>query len=150
MKKSKFNKLFVAFFAVAMLLFTVGFAQTDSSATDCGGTPCATTTASDDGAFSFFFTLSGCLLLISVVSGWVIGLLSKMNLNSTFKQIISWAVAVGVAFFGQAKGYGMFADLSTIETAAYGIGLAMVSNHLYDVGTLDNILTLLFAKKKSA
>lgn len=136
---------------IALMLFAlvafvvVGYAQ-DSSAVDTTVTSAPST--SGEGVLSFFFNISGLVLLVQIVSGWLLKFMS--GFGATMKQLVSWVVAVGLAFIGQAYGYGMFAGVGTIETAAIGVGVGMVANHLYDAGTLDNILYLFFAKGKKA
>jgi hypothetical protein len=139
MKKSA---KFMFMLLLAMLAFVlVGYAQ-DSTATGGGSTG-----TSGEGVLSFFFNISGLVLLVQIVTGWVLKVMPM--LGATAKQLASWVISVGLAFVGQAYGYGMFEGINTIHTAAIGLGVGMVANHLYDAGTLDNILYLFFAKKKA-
>lgn len=95
---------------------------------------------------NLFFSIAGLVLLVQLVTGWVLKFVPSVN--ATIKQLLSWIVSCGLAYFGMQNGYGLFAGASLTETLAYGIGVAMVANHLYDAGTLDNILKLAFAKSK--
>lgn len=95
----------------------------------------------------FFFTYAGLVLLIQIVTGWILKTIPM--LGKTLKQITSWVVAVGISWIGKHFGYGLFADASILETVATGIGLGMVANYLYDAKTLESILAIFFANKKS-
>lgn len=96
----------------------------------------------------FFFSYAGLVLLIQIVTGWILKTIPV--LGKTLKQITSWVVAVAIAWVGKHFGYGLFADASILETVATGIGLGMVANYLYDAKTLESILAIFFANKKSA
>jgi len=128
-------KLLIAF---CMLFAAYSFGQ-DSTGT---GTP----TTGGIPAIELFASIPGLILLTTIISGW---LTAHVSLPSTLKQIVSWAVGIGLAFLGQWKGLGIFATADTITTVSIGIGTSMVSNGLFDAGTLDNILGIFLAKKKT-
>lgn len=96
----------------------------------------------------FFFSYAGLVLLIQIVTGWILKTIPM--LGKTLKQMTSWVVAVGIAYVGKIYGFGLFADAGLVETIATGVGLGMVANYLYDAKTLESILAIFFANKKSA
>lgn len=101
-----------------------------------------------NGVLDFFFSISGMVLLVQIVSGWILKTLQF--LGKTAKQLVSWVVALILSYVGFAYGYGIFAGIDLIEMFATGIGLGMVANYLYDAKTLEGILSIFFIKKKAA
>lgn len=146
--KGAFIALIASLFVVSVYADSTTVVKDSSVATSVDtvvtATPTPSTPSSTDDIYSFFFNVTGMILLIQIVSGWILKVLPQFN--STIKQVITWGISVGVAFVGQHYGLGMFNGISTVETVTIGVGLGMVSNHLYDVGTLDNILSIFFAK----
>ena len=142
----------------AFSVFAQDTAKSKTTDTSCyvstSDTSCVTSASEQvvnpqtDDLMVFFFSLAGLVLLVQVLSGWILKFAA--GANSTIKQLITWVVSCGIAFYGMKNHIGVFADTSVAETIAYGIGVAMVSNHLYDAGTMDKILGLFFAKSKKA
>jgi len=92
----------------------------------------------------FFASITSLILLISIVTGWII---KTAKSSGTLSQIISWVVAFAVAFIGYWQQIGIFEGVDILKTAAIGLGAGLVTNRLFDAGTLDNLLKFFFAKK---
>lgn len=159
MKMKKWLKS-AAFAAIALCLVTFAVtAQDSATATTATDTATAVVEASTDviptadpvtptsPLIEFFYSYAGLVLLIQIITGWL--LKTVPSIGKTFKQVISWVVAVGIAYVGKLYGFGLFADAGMVETIATGIGLGMVANYLYDAKTLESIIGIFFANKKA-
>lgn len=99
-------------------------------------------------AMEFFFSISGVVLLVQIVTGWILKTLPIVG--KTLKQMTSWVVSVALAFVGSKYDLGIFADASLVYTLSVGVGIGMVANYLYDAKTLESILSIFFANKNKA
>lgn len=82
---------------------------------------------------------SAALLLTSLIT--------KNIAQSTWKQVISWAVAIALAFVGDYFELGIFAKTDLFWTIAYGIAAGLVSNGIFDIKWVQAVLTLIGFKK---
>lgn len=109
--------------------------------------PAITSVGELDTISQMLATTGGYLLLIMIVTGWLI---SRLNANSTFKQVFSWVVAFGIAYGGRYYHLGIFDGLSLTYTALYALTAGAVSNKWFDSGTFDNILVFLKSMPSTA
>ncbi len=96
----------------------------------------------------YFISWTAAISLVVIVSGYLNTKVFNTK-SSQFHQIVSWAVAFIVAFFGAWKDLGMFNGLTTVWTAVYGLGLGLVSNGVFDVAFIQSLLALIGARKKA-
>jgi len=97
---------------------------------------------------NYFGSLSAMATLVVIISGYLNTHVLK-TLSSTIKQIVSWAVAIALAFIGQMKGLGVVAEANTLWTIINGLAVGLVANGLFDVNLVQSILTFIGAKKKT-
>jgi len=95
----------------------------------------------------YFQTLATLVPLVVIVSGYLNTYVFKTS-TSTVHQIVSWAVALIVAFAGQQLDLGFLADLNLMWTAIYGVALGLVSNGIFDIEIIKAFLALIGARKK--
>ena len=105
---------------------------------------------------TYFATISGVAALNVAITEF---------LNSTFniqtgwvKQVISWICPVLLSVLGLVFGWGLFASYGTISsvlawvyTVLTGLGVGLVSNGIYDIQWVQNVITFvkdLFTKTK--
>lgn len=94
---------------------------------------------------SYFGSLALLAGLATIITGYVnTHALSKAS--GTIKQIVSWVVAVALAFVGQAKGLGIVADTDTLFTVINGVAIGLVSNGIFDITIVQSILEFIKAK----
>lgn len=114
------------------------FAQikTDSLGTGIGGG-----TGIGTISLGWFASLTGLVTGILFISGWLNNLLFK-NLVSTGKQVVSWVVALGLAYGGLTLHLGVFSSMSLLEAMLTGVGGAIVANGIFDSETVLALLAL--------
>lgn len=96
----------------------------------------------------FFVDLAGAAALVVLISGWINTNLIK--LVGWQAQVLSWAVAIGVAFLGSWKNIGIFAETDVLWTILNGIGAGLIANGVYDVKIVQTILEFVKAKQSKA
>lgn len=94
---------------------------------------------------TYFSTFSSIASLNVIISKFLTSLF-KIE-NALAKQVISWVVPVLISVVGFVFGYGMFAEFGTISdpmgwvyTILCGLGMALVSNGIYDITFVKNAL----------
>jgi len=95
----------------------------------------------------FFISWAASVSLVVIITGYINTKLLATS-TTTVHRIVSWVVALAVAFFGGWKDLGMFAELNTLWTAIYGIGLGLVSNGIFTIEAVQAFLLLIGARKK--
>jgi hypothetical protein len=98
---------------------------------------------------SYFATLSAAAGLVVIISGYVNAHVFVSS-SATLKQIVSWVIAIAIAFVGQIKGIGMFVDTSILWTAANGLAVGLVANGIFDITIVQSVLEFIKAKKVTA
>lgn len=67
---------------------------------------------------------------------------------SIWKQVIVWVVAIALTFLGNLFNVGFAADFPWLTTAIYGFASGLVANGIFDINTVQGILTFLKLKEK--
>lgn len=93
----------------------------------------------------YFGSLLALAGLVTLVTGWLKTHLLK--LDGWKAQAMTWAVAIALAFVGQWKGLGFFAETDVLWTVLNGLGVGLVANGVYSVEIVQSVLALLKAKK---
>lgn len=70
----------------------------------------------------------------------------NIDVNSTFKQIISWIVCIALAFVGYFFDIGMFVGINVVWTIILGFASGLLSNGTYDIKLIQGILEFLKLK----
>lgn len=96
----------------------------------------------------YFISLAATAATATIVTGYVTTHLLK-TLSSQMKQVASWVIAIGICFLANWQGWGLFADLSLVWTAIYGLATGLVSNGIFDINVIQIILGAIGAKKKT-
>ena len=96
---------------------------------------------------SIFISLALLAAAVVPVTAFINEHLTK-TLSSGAKQATSWVVAVGLAFLGYWKGVGIFADTTILWTVITGVAAGFVSNGIFDISFVQDILTFLKLNKK--
>lgn len=95
----------------------------------------------------YFATLAALAGLVVVVTGWL-----KTNLlkwDGWKAQALSWVLSIGLAFVGQWKGLGLFAETDVLWTVLNGLGVGLVANGIYSADLVQSILAFIKAKPAS-
>lgn len=126
-------RLVVLLILAAALTFVLAplttFAQTDPGVpVDLGAT-----------VFGTFGLLAVAVLPLT---GWLV---TALKLNGT-TQLLSWLVAVALAYAGYGLKLGLFADAGPITTAIYGLAAGLVANGLADTSLVQGILQAIGAR----
>lgn len=95
---------------------------------------------------SYFQSLGLTAGLTLIITGYL-NTHALKTANSTIKQIVSWVVAIALAFVGMWKGIGMFSSLSIGWTIVSGLAVGLVANGIFDVALVQSILEFIKAKK---
>jgi hypothetical protein len=96
----------------------------------------------------YFGSLGLMASLVAIITGYLnthVPFLQKAN--GTIKQLVSWAISIGLVFIGQLKSVGMVADSSTLWTAITGIAVGLVANGIFDIKLVQAILSFIKANK---
>lgn len=94
---------------------------------------------------SYFYSIGGVAALNVIATQFIN---SKLNITKKWaKQLISWILPVIISVIGFIFGLGIFADFGTISsitswiyTSLTGVGIGLISNGIYDLKDLQNIL----------
>lgn len=95
----------------------------------------------------YFGTLAACAATVVLVTGYITTHILTA-LNSTWKQVVSWVVSVGLGFFAQVFDLGIFAGETVVGTVLNGLGIGLVANGLFDIPLVQTVLELIKAKLK--
>lgn len=144
--------IFMVTFCTAFALFgqnDSGIPPPDTVIVDPGPAPDPSDATTLEVVKAFFSTVPSLMFLGTIVVGWFLMLLSKINIvpNSTWKQIMSILIIIGLAQLGTWKGFGLFEYTSFWEATGIGLGIALVANKYYDAGTLQKLLVFFYAAK---
>jgi hypothetical protein len=96
---------------------------------------------------SYFVSLVALVPLVILASDFI-----KRTLKiekGWLKQLIAWAVSVGLCLIGMWFDLGMFKDFTAVQTVAYGIATGLVANGVFDITIVQTLLDLIlkFLKK---
>lgn len=67
---------------------------------------------------------------------------------SIWKQVIVWLVSIALSFLGNLFNVGFAAEFPWLTTAVYGFAAGLVANGIFDIGTVQGILSFLKLKEK--
>jgi hypothetical protein len=99
-----------------------------------------------DNIQELFFSIPGLIMLGSILSGWVTTKLAT-NMTSIMKKLVSIVSIGAICAIGAVKELGFFANTSTLYDVIASVGIIGITQGLYDIGALNSILALFFAKK---
>lgn len=68
----------------------------------------------------------------------------KLKVKGGLLVFFSWLVSIILAFVGYFLKLGMFAELTILATAMYGIGIGFAANLGADIPTVKTVLSFLF------
>lgn len=94
---------------------------------------------------SYFTSLSAVAALTVLVTGWLNTNLLKWT--GWKAQVLSWVIAIGLAWVGKWQGVGIFAETDVLWTVLQGVGAGLVANGVYSVQLVQSLLEFLKAKK---
>ena len=128
------KKLFALLLAVfALCMFAIPlFAQ----GTDPG-------TGTGDLISQYFYTITGLSGITVIVAA---ALINATGANGWLKQLISWIVAMGMAWIGYLFNVGMFENITIGWTIVLGLASGITSNGIYDITFVQYILEFLKLK----
>lgn len=103
------------------------------------------------GAFlEYFGSLVSVAALVVLLTNWTISFiqtLTKKEMNSTWKQVISWTLSAIICVIGFIMAYGLFGFYATLAvwqgwilTAVTAILVGFGANKMYDTAVLQKIL----------
>lgn len=95
----------------------------------------------------YFQTLAALVPLVVIVSGYLNTHIFGSS-SSTVHQIVSWVMALVVAFFGYFMKLGFLAELNIMWTFIYSAALGLVSNGVFDINLIQSFLELIGARKR--
>lgn len=67
-----------------------------------------------------------------------------------WKQVIVWLVSIALTALGNLLNIGFAAEFPWLTTIVYGLASGLVANGIFDIGTVQGILTFLNLKDKKA
>lgn len=126
-------RLWIGVFLAAAL--TILVAPLIASAQTDPGTPV------DLGA-TVFGTFGLLALAVLPLTGWLV---TALKLKGT-TQLLSWAVAVALAYAGYGLKLGLFADAGPLTAGIYGLAAGLVANGLADTALVQGILQAIGAR----
>lgn len=92
-------------------------------------------------------TLFASVASLAAVVPVVIELIKRVvPLSGLPAQITSWVLGVVLALLGDVLNLGVFAETTTVETLAVGLGASLVANGVFDTGLVTQILNALGIK----
>ncbi len=97
----------------------------------------------------YFLSITGVAALAVFISGWINTKLIKgeaIIIGISTRMIVSWVVCIGLAFLGQVKAIGIFADTNILWTIVNGIGVGLVANGVFAVEFIQSVLSFLKLK----
>ena len=122
-----------------MILSTMIYAQVDST----GVTP--------GQPFSFDFNAWVATLSTVAATAVFVGAFFIQVFKVTvkiWKQVIVWLVAIALTILGNLLNIGFAAEFPWLTTIVYGFASGLVANGIFDIGTVQGILTFLKLKEK--
>jgi len=132
----KFNfKVLLAFFGL-ILTSCLTFGQ------DPGGTIAPPDLTG--GLSGLFATLVSLVTLVIFVASWING---KLHTNGTWKQIISWAVALAFSFLGWALHLGFMDGQVWYQVLISGFAAGLAANGIFDITLIQAFLKLFGLEK---
>lgn len=102
----------------------------------------ASTVAVDDPLYAIYYSLTAVAAVVLPLTGWV----KSHVLKTAPTQLLSWVLALAVAYSGYALQVGIFAGVGPIWTALYGLAAGLIANGVADVTIVQSILTALGAR----
>lgn len=93
---------------------------------------------------SYFGSLAGAAGLVVILTGYIN---TKTKATGFVAQLVSWLVAFGVAFVGQQKAIGVFADTNILWTAINGLAVGLIANGMFSIDLIQSVLVFIKAKK---
>lgn len=98
------------------------------------------------GNFNTWFATLGGIAALTVFVAAFITTIFKVSAK-VWKQIIAWLVAVALVTAGNLLNIGFVADFPWITTIIYGLAAGLVANGLFDINTVQALLSLINLKK---
>jgi len=102
----------------------------------------AGTVAVDDPLYAIYYSLTAVAAVVLPLTGW----LKSHVVKSAPTQLLSWVVALAVAFSGYALQVGIFAGVGPVWTALYGLAAGLIANGVADVTIVQSVLGALGAR----
>ena len=98
---------------------------------------------------AYFLTISGMATLAMLVTAWINAKIKgeAIILGFSTRQLTSWAVCIGLAFLGQIKGLGLFAETTTGWTIVNGIAVGLFANGIFSLEFIQSLLIFLKLKQ---
>lgn len=100
------------------------------------------TVAVDDPLYAIYFSVTALAAVVLPVTGW----LKTHVLGTAPTQLLSWIVALALAFAGYALQLGIFAGAGPIWTAIYGLAAGLTANGIADVAIVQSLLVAIGAR----
>ncbi len=96
----------------------------------------------------YFTSITAMAALAVLITAWINAKIVRefVFLGLSSRQLVSWAVCIGLAFLGQWKALGLFADANTVWTLINGIGIGLVANGIFSIEFVQSILAFLKLK----
>ena len=91
---------------------------------------------------TFFTTLAVFAGTVPVVTQFIL-----RYINTKYDQVISWVVAIALAFIGWIFKLGIFEGLAWYWIIIYGAAAGLISNGIFDIPVINAILNLIPKKK---
>ncbi len=97
---------------------------------------------------SYFVSLSALVVAVPFVVEAIKKLIPPLGAGGLVSQITSWVVGILIVMFGWWMELGFLAGIDWYIALAYGIGVSLASNGIFDTCFIEWIVGLF--KKKSA
>lgn len=95
---------------------------------------------------TWFFDLAGLAALTVFVAAFLNRILSIIG--SGWKQLIALLTGFLLAGLANLVNLGFFADLTLLQTVAYGLGAGFISNGIFDINFVRSFLQFTGLEKK--
>jgi len=102
----------------------------------------AGTVAVDDPLYAIYFSVTALAAIVLPITGWV----KSHVLKTAPTQLLSWIVALALAFAGYALQLGIFAGAGPIWTAIYGLAAGLTANGVADITIVQSLLVAIGAR----
>jgi len=100
--------------------------------------------------FLNFNTWIGTLAGVAALSVFLTELVNSKVISASpvwLKRVVSWVVPSILIVIGNLANLGFMAELTWLQTAVFGVGAGLVSNGIFDIEIVQQILIALKLKK---
>lgn len=91
---------------------------------------------------AFFTSLAVMAAIVAPVTGWV----STHVTGGKGIQVLSWVIAIALAYLAWFMKWGMFGELSPVWAGLYGLGAGFISNGIADIKWVQALLEAIAAR----